>query len=343
MKNITFKKLTPSEIPSLVDAQMLHMIDFRATGEAFTYDIDSMWRYENWINHLPLNGYALVNEESEDKTDKKIIVPKGEKSHISLAARFMKQTDTHEFSGIFAHVAHPEIDTLGTKLGLPVSYTYPDYLKLNSKILQKELLGQLTPAWQKVEKGTLWTDAFPVIKRTDGSGGYGVFIKGVQSQEDLINAYSEFTESEWFAESFIDGIPMSVQIYKNENEYTVFGYSEMLIENKRNFVGAQLKSIETVDSKYPWLASNITDAVTLLDPLISSYCGFMGIDFMLQTGEKTISVLEANIRMTSVSIPMLISNEKGKEGILYEGYEKEVGSEDVILAQSGGESDVVKF
>jgi hypothetical protein len=343
MIKVVFKNLLATEIPKIKNQQSLHIIDFRATGETLSYDIDAMWRYENWVNALPIEGYMLVNDESEKNSLKNIIVRKADKSHESLAGRFLKQNNNFEFADIIAYVAHPDIDTLGEKLNIPVSFTYKDYLKFNNKITQKELLKNLTPNWRRVEKESLWADDYSVLKRADGSGGWGVFIKGVHTEESVKNAYKNFPDSEWYMESFIEGDPMSVQIYKDKENYTVFGFSEMIIENKRNFVGAHIKSIDNSIKLFPWMKTKIEEAILLLHPLLSNYSGFMGLDFIIQKDLQSISILETNVRMTSVSIAMLLCNEKNEEGILYEGYVKEIEQNDIVLARDINEADIVKF
>jgi hypothetical protein len=343
MIKVVFKKLLPTEIPKLKDQQSLHIIDFRATGETLSYDIDAMWRYENWVNALPIEGYMLVNDESEKNSLKNIIVRKAYKSHESLAARFLKQNNNFEFTDIVAYVAHPDIDTLGQKLNIPVSCSYEGYLRFNNKIAQKELLKDLTPRWKKAEKGSLWSEDYSVLKRADGSGGWGVFIKDAHTEESVKNAYKNFPGSEWYMESFIEGDPMSVQIYKDKENYTVFGFSEMIIENKRNFVGAKIINVDSAIKQFPWLQSKVEESLHLLHPLLSNYSGFMGLDFIIQKDLQSISILETNVRMTSVSIAMLLCNEKNEEGILYEGYVKEIEQNDIVLARDINEADIVKF
>jgi hypothetical protein len=344
MKKVIFKDLKPSEVPCFNLEKALHILDFRATAERLTFETDSMFQYENWISAIPVRGFSLVNSDVLQKQDNQIIVQKDIKSSVSIAARYLKGLDLSiELQSIFAHIPHPDIDQLSQNLNIPVSYTYADYLKYNNKFSQKGILGNLTPAWKEIPIGSKSDEKYPVIKRADGSGGWGVFITEKQKEGSLSHAYDQFPTSKWFAEEFIDGKCMSVQIYKENNMYTVFGFGEQIIENQRNFVGARAKSIDSIVNQYPWIKDRITEAILHLDVLIDTYVGFMGIDFILPTEKQTISILEANVRMTSVSITMLLANERGSEATLFEGYKGQVKEKDIILSKMGNELDVIIF
>ncbi len=205
------------------------------------------------------------------------------------------------------------------------------------------MLGKLTPAWKEIAVGSMSDSQYPVIKRADGSGGWGVFITEKQKEKSLPGAYERFPTSTWFAEEFIDGECMSVQIYKEADTYIVFGFGEQIIENQRNFVGAKAKLIDSVVTRYPWIKDKIEETIQHLDILIDTYAGFMGIDFILKPEEQSISILEANVRMTSVSITMLLANEKNIEATLFEGYKGEINDKNIILSKMGEEVDLIVF
>ena len=192
--------------------------------------------------------------------------------------------------------------------GWEINYNYPDFLIYNNKISQKELLGDLTPAWEIIDPKTYLFDEMADLyfKREIGAGGYATF-----HASDLtgMKLPSRKYPARWFKEEAMEGEPRSVQVFRHgQGEYTVFGFSEMKIIFRKNYAGGLMKKTESIPE---FMREGISSALNRLDPLLLNYNGFMGLDFLVN--DKKLHVLEANVRVTMATFATLQLNESSRE------------------------------
>jgi len=119
--------------------------------------------------------------------------------------------------------------------------------------------------------------------------------------------------AQWFQEATVEGEPRSVQIYKTlEDEYIVFGYSEMRIIDRKTYAGGLMRRIEALGSA---IKEQIQEALMRLEGLLSGYSGFLGLDFM-ENG-NIIKVLEANVRVTMATFATLELNASDQQELSF--------------------------
>ncbi len=284
---------------------VLFISDFRAVGESFEYDIPAMWKYENLLVNI-VGGDTLCNEYYPEckllRNNTPIVVTCGANSKISIVKRFQIQNKKplQNKSFIYAPIAHPDIDEYSRQLGIPVSYKYEDFLIYNNKILQKKACNNITPSWKEINHNSsnIFNSNKSFIKRALGSGGYCIW----DARDDI----NFLTEHSYYMESFVEGKSMSVQIYTENGQHTMFGYAEQLLENNKEFIGAKIFKISDMDEIITSFLYEVVKCLTA--ELLKDYTGFWGVDFIYDTKNKKCSFLEANVRMTALTVPTLIKN-----------------------------------
>lgn len=316
---ITKKKLKIKDIGFLNEDKTIYSVDFRAISENMEYEIDAMWKYENLSPWIVKNRYVTVNEVYEDinymNDNNYLVLNKGANSKISVYKRLEEQLPK-DAKNLWVAIPHPDADVLAKGNELDINYKYEDFIRLNNKITQKELFGELTPEWEILQStddlenlGSKYENGF--IKREEGSGGYTVFklgdVEGDENFKNLLNS------GRWYVEQRAKGIPHSIQCVKNGDEVTIFGYTEQIIEDDKYFYGSNIKNLEELPIK---TEQELNTALKQLEPLIESYNGFFGIDYFQDIG-GSISILEVNVRLTAATIPTLLNNETGDGGSIY--------------------------
>lgn len=337
MNSYLYSATKSKDIPFLQSENTLYTIDMRAASEGLDYDIPANWSYENLLPWI-VKGHLAVNEHARDVHTKlredTIIAPKGKLARESLYSRLPKPSE--EIKHLWVGVAHPDADAYAERLGLTIQEKYADFLRRNSKRNQKELLGEVSPSWS-LDKPADVTKVF--IKRYQGSGGYTVFPGAdLDTNTDFQKLYTEDPTS-WYYENAVLGTPYSIQCFQDQGIVTIYGYTKQLIEDGTHFSGSLIMPLEQLKSD---TRVRLETALDRLKPLMDGYTGFFGIDFMID--EQGIAwVLEANVRMTSATIPVLFCHDNRLEGAIFQEYQDEVPKGATILSQSCDTSDGMHF
>ena len=143
----SISKLTIDSVEELNRDDTLYVVDFRATGETLTHDINSMFIYENlsqWLgttDENKLKGMYVVNSQDIERTDMSariLVAPPGPSPSESLISRVEEMPAN--ISRIWSGVPHPSIDERTVQLGLKNNYKYEDFLRYNDKLSQKRHL-----------------------------------------------------------------------------------------------------------------------------------------------------------------------------------------------------------
>jgi glutathione synthase/RimK-type ligase-like ATP-grasp enzyme len=319
---IKIHKLTSNDIQDLSDSNTLYILDYRALGESFEYEIPSMWKYENLLPWIVNNGVCTVNEnhtllhyKNVNNNTKLFICNMNEKANKSIIMRADHILDMHpNINKIWTGVAHPEIDTFAQNNNLILNYDYKSFLQYNDKIDLKLKMEKLTPEWFIVnnieELQNTWDTGKFIIKRSSGSGGYTNFMPTKKNIPDkLIDLFKE-DNYRWYAELIIESQPQSIQCYKLGDDIFIYGMAHQIIENKTEFVGAEFLDIQVLKNDR-YLYEKISQTIENIHSQIGNYQGFFGIDFFY-SNEKYY-FLEANIRLTSMTTPTLLHNDKYPE------------------------------
>lgn len=349
-------KLTVDDIEELNSSSTLYLVDFRATGETLTHEIESMFIYENlsqWFRSMKnkhTSGFYVVNSnviQREDIIDADLVVATpNKKASTALADRI--GNIPHEVTSLWVGVPHPASDKFASMHNLRLNYQYSDFLKKNDKLAQKALLGDITPKYFEIKTANDLDRALRqpsgFIKSSLGAGGFSVFsvnkdAVAINKKRDKILSPDE----EWYFEALADGLSKSVQLHKIGNKYTLFGYAEQEMEGVK-YIGAKLLDVDQEGGER--LKTIISQACQRLSPLLDDYEGFFGIDF-IDNGD-TISILEFNIRLTATTIPTLLANASGKHKAVYYLEERQADKLDdsdtvLSLSRNGTEVNVLHF
>lgn len=321
--NIIKFPLKPSQIKFLGNDQTLYTCDLRSIGESMDYDIPAMWKYENLIPWILNDKYATVNDADLIQYVNKnrlINIDKGLNSKISIYKKLFDLDLPPDISTLWVAAPHPDADVLAKKRNYKINYSYTDFIAKNDKLGQKKLLEGTTPPWHQIKnskdlKDLLAKQGHGYLKRKHGSGGFTIFNSQTEgSNPKFIELFAE-SPNDWFFEEYVKGRSCSIQClkYKDDDSVTVFGYSEQIIVEEKYFSGSKIKPLETLSDK---VFGQLSDAIKKLHPLLSSYEGFFGLDFIVTTDEN-IFVLESNIRLTAATIPTLLTNQAGGGESLY--------------------------
>jgi len=333
------KALKPTNIFFLQDKKVLYTCDFRAISESMDYSIPAMWKYENLLPWLLKDQYVTANSDYKkiEYAESNAIheVKKTKNPKISVYEKLNKIKLSDGINKLWVAIPHPKADEFAKDRKLKLNYSYKDFITKNNKAKQKKLLGTLTPSWQEIKSlehlnELIDSNKSGFVKRKHGSGGYTVFdIKDVKNNKDFNNLFEQ-TAKDWFFEEKIDGKCYSIQCvkYKNKKDITIFGYSEQIIADGKYFMGSKIVNLDSLEPK---IFDQLKKALTKLLPLISSFEGFFGIDFIVNKNGK-LFVLEANIRLTAATIPTLLVNICGVESAIFnEDYKIDDLSEDDLI------------
>jgi len=302
--NIIFKKLTSKKIEILNRQNGLYILDFRATGEALNYEIPAMWKYENLLTHILNKQTVVVNEDYKELdivNENNYLVALKAPSKPSKPV--ISRVDLNKISdkqSIINLIPHPEFDDFGKEHNVNIFFSFNEFVRLNNKVEQKKLLEKLTPEWYLLEKVDDERIKTHYVKASVGSGGYKVFSPGTFDKR-------LFNDSSWYVEEKCEGQPMSTQILKQGSEYFVFGVTEQKIEESKYFMGGEVINFD--DNLNSDLKNFLEDAIERLNKLLKEYEGFLGIDFV-RISDSKYSFLEANIRLTAMTIPTLVVNQR---------------------------------
>lgn len=347
----TIAPLKPQNLPYLQGTRTLFSSDFRAIGESLNYDIPAMWKYENLLPWILSNQLVAVNHGYKDlkypSSNQYTIASRSPDSKLSLLRR-LKWPIASSITTLWVAIPHPDTDALAQEYNLNLNYTYKDFLQNNDKIRQKELLGDCSPSWQVFRSITELEKAARkkrtgFIKRQYGSGGYTVFpVSSINTDQDFQRLAQE---DEWYFEEHAEGIPFSIQcVHLPQDDATIiFGYSKQLVADSRYFVGSSLLPLSELADM---TLSQLKVGIERLQPLLNGYEGFFGLDFIIGNDGK-VHILEANVRLTAVTIPTLLMNMSGYTTAEFreDVPESEIDADIVILAKDNSEnkSDTLRF
>lgn len=333
--NIEWRPVQSEEINLLQSPDSLYLFDLRGPNVTPWLKIDDFWKYENIFPWILKDKHVAVNEDYQrltyPHTNKYMVAPKAIDSRISLIERIPSDT-LESFSALWLGVPHRAADLLADRYGLQLNFSFVDFKAYNDKYTQKELFSDLTPDWNKVHspsdiesKDSEW-----FLKRRHGSGGWQVFDLGSVTSEDINRTFSRGTD--WFIEKKIHGEVYSIQCVRlpKENKTIVFGFVNQLIEDGTHFVGGRILPLSEMQSL---IQEQLEQAINKLDGLLKNYEGFYGIDFIVTNIQK-LYVLEANVRMTAMTIPVLVTNDLKRHFNFLEDVEtNKVTKSEIVIAE----------
>lgn len=310
------KDIKSSDISFLQKSGCLYISDFRAISESMSYSIPAMWKYENLLPWILKNKDVCVNENAIELKFKNknnlIVLPRKSNPKISIFKKVSnKIIKKHKIKELWVAIPHPDAGVLAKKYNLKLNYTYQTFDILNDKLRQKELIPDLTPNYENINSleqiiAFKKNNRNGFIKKRHGSGGYTVFkIENVFDSkfEDLFKK----APNDWYFEEFAEGEPHSIQCLKTSDseDIVVFGFTKQHILEERYFTGSSIYSTDKINKKV-WV--QLKKALKNFSSMLKPYEGFFGVDFMIDS-KANILILEANIRMTTATIPTLISND----------------------------------
>lgn len=352
---ITKHALIPSEIPFLRKRQTLYVSDFRAISESMLYRIPTMWKYENLLPWILDGQQVATNEDAGSITypqhNTLLCTEKASDPRISVFERIEKcLTAQSGLSALWVAIPHPKADELASKYQMSLNYAYSDFERYNDKIQQKKILDKYTPIWRKInsiEELEKIINSYHqgFIKRRFGSGGYTVFpVSKTQNDQNFKNLFSQ-SPNEWYFESFAEGIPYSIQCVRNKEleSIIVFGFTQQLVSEGKHFVGSDIFPLKNLSGAV-W--KQLEEILLRINYFLHGYEGFFGIDFMINQS-ITVSVLEANVRLTAATIPTLVMNawKKTKAEYREDVPFDQIKPNDTILTNDTFEqtSDILRF
>lgn len=329
---IEYKKLTPNEVEDFQDENTLYSFDFRALGEDLFMEIPEMRKYENLGKWIIKNKHHTSNEWEElDK--KRIQLNHNHLSKDTIYSRLKEVNLPDEIKKLWVAVPHPDSDILAIEKNLEINYKHFLFEKLNDKLFQKKFLGNLSPEFIEINsflqlKNILEKDNNFFLKKRHGSGSFTSY--DCQKKDFKFFSSNEFirkyiSKGDFFLERKINGKPLSVQVFKKEENYVVFGFTEQLFDKDGFYEGNLIYSPELIkDKKF------IEEVISKCNSLLKEYNGFFGIDFMEEESGKNY-VLELNVRVTAVTVPTLVSNEKNFDKAKYLENVKKPEKGDIVL------------
>ena len=314
--SVHFSSLRIEDLPELNDRHTLYTFDPRGILDECLGKHRYSVSCENLLcqmlhgQHVAVNQYAA--KLPHPLRNERFVVPITGDPRPTLFQRMQGLVLPVEIERLYVCVPHPDADLMANGLNLHLNYSHSDFLKYNDKIAQKTLLADLTPEWSIMEPKTHLFDVEEdcYYKRANGAGGYATF----HSTNRLgMKLPSRKYPALWFKEATVQGEPRSVQIYKTlEDEYIVFGYSEMRIIDRKTYAGGLMRRIEALGSA---IKEQIQEALMRLEGLLSGYSGFLGLDFM-ENG-NIIKVLEANVRVTMATFATLELNASDQQELSF--------------------------
>jgi hypothetical protein len=331
----------------------LYTVDFRAIGEALDREIIDMWKYENLLPWVLSRQCVTVNEMSTEMvyrhSNSLFVIPVAQKASTSIYERMMDSTLPEGITSLWTAIPHPAADELCRLRKLHNHVSYSDFLRRNDKISQKRLFLDQTPNWREVNKQDmailLQTESSKkgFLKRQYGSGGFTIFTMEEMRNNQISDDMFKAGEMRWFYEEFAAGIPCSIQcVRSNDTGSIIFGFSRQKINAGKYYHGSDLLELDELTQP---VIKQLMSAIEKLEPLLRDYVGFFGIDFMLDGSQ--VSILEANVRLTAVTIPTLLKNEYDMKHCTYteDALLTDVIETDLVLTlhPDGNKCDLIHF
>ena len=129
----------------------------------------------------------------------------------------------------------------------------------------------------------------------------------------------------------------------NNDNVTIFGFSEQQILDHKYFAGSKILPLDYLCDD---ILIQLQSGIKSIKPLLKSYAGFFGIDFIIDK-ENKINILEANIRATAATIPTLLTNMVGgMQSEFKEDLPKDnIKNGDIVLSEDLADNcvDVLRF
>lgn len=272
----------------------------------------------------------LVNQYAQQlpysNTNNLIVVETGSIAKKALITRREEQKLTlpKTLAWFINFVPHPELDDLSKKYDKSCFYLYSDFLKFNNKIEQKKIVSN-TPEWKSVSS---YSDIVSLenkqkwyIKRNCWSGGFTVFkCDSVESSTTFKELFNN--PEEWYLEKAVDWLGMSVQILIEKNCVSVFWLTRQFVRDEKEFCGAQCLPLTLLEEDLFLRKELLKTIDELTSGLLTGYQGFWGIDFIYDREKEVYYFLEANVRLTAMTIPTLLYNQDSSFSCFYEDIAK---------------------
>lgn len=337
----TKQALQSSDISFLKIEGAFYVFDLRASSTSLTLPITDFWKYENPFPWILSGQLAVVNEDHQSldygQTNKLITVPKKQDPCISIFARLQNQLPLKDVQSLWVGIPHPAADIVAQAHNLKLNYSYPSYVKRNDKLAQKKLLADMTPDWRSVESfndvlAARESKDYTFLKRQHGSGGYAVFDITFTELDELIERFVR-DGHRWYLEKRVFGQAYSIQCmrYRQDGEVVIFGYCEQTIADDLHFVGAQVLPLDELPQA---VEEQLLTGLEQLQPLLEDFEGFFGVDFIVSEDDQ-VHILEANIRMTAMTIPVLVANDRSlsRAYFLEDQKQENITSGDLVLME----------
>jgi S-adenosylmethionine/arginine decarboxylase-like enzyme len=317
---INFKPLKRSDITFFKKQNILFSSDFRETAESQSFKIDEMRSYENYaflltcendVTVVTNNSYQLESMASKSKPAKLYVAKDIDDPRISVYDRINPDLKSN-ITSLYAAVPNRSADSFAIRHGIEIIESFENYLSRNNKITQKRLLKDLTPKWSEIDLSSVENltniKKTAVLKRDIGSGGYTVFFaKDRKKVREAIKLAALDDSHKWYQEERVKGEPYSAQAWCQNGEITFFGYGHQITEGT-TYTGSTILPFITLQKN---TKNFLTAVMKNLTDILFDYTGFIGVDFMLDQQTNKYFALECNVRMTSASLPTLITNEQG--------------------------------
>ena len=333
MRGIDIFRLQPHQIKELRNPRTLYLVDFRAISSSISQNSFWVYYYENMVLPVIEKGWAVMNEGALPEYTTApgvtyITADAPEKTLTPLAYRLSTFKNWDDIDQIWTAIPHPAIDALATEKGKKLNYGFEAYRRNNDKLTQKRCLPpELTPAWKEGVH-----DAAPgyLLKHRFGCGGLEVWHPDHTHNLDGVS-FSNLVQQNpdgWYQEKLITGISCSASLYTEGDDTIIFGWSKLIFPQRAplSCLGGRLYDPAFLA---PNLLSKLKRCITALqEGVLENYQGFWGIDFMIEVSTQEFYFLEANVRLTTLTVPHLILGKLGlAEGIF---------QEDMTVVKKGG-------
>ncbi len=324
MHTLELFRLTPRHIAEFRSAKTLYISDFRAASSSVGEHSTWLVYYENMLLPVVSAGTVVVNDgylPSLQREGVHSCISAHPHGFVSIAERLPDTLNWDEIDQIWTAVPHPAIDRLAEMHGKKSTYSYTDFCRFNNKVLQKQCVpAELTSVWGK---DSILDHVQPgyYLKHEFGCGGLEVCTVGHEKNYDGQN-FREMIEKDpdhWYWEEEVQGVSCSVSLYTRGDDTVVFGWSEQIFAThaKTSCIGGTLHAPESLPIQVRQGLEACVSA--LLTGLLTTYQGFWGIDYIVSKETGNIVFLEANVRVTTVTIPQLLLGEMGHaEGVFEE-------------------------